>query len=200
MNKSTRLILVLTAIAAIAGVMLAYFDSITKPQIAAHQEAKLNSAIAAVLPGAVTTEAILTKTETLYLGRDAQGKLIGVAFTSQGSGYQDRISLLVGVDPSFSKILALKVTDQKETPGLGTKIEEDPSQRDNPTWFQKQFSNLDLEAKLNLVKHQEPSQPGEVEAISGATISSQAVVTILQTGLKRAQALCRQRKECQNDH
>ena len=74
--------------------------------------------------------------------------------------------------------LGMKVLGHKETPGLGDKIEQPP--------FTDQF--LDARTPLRSVKAT-PAQPGEIQTVTGATISSRTVVTIINNATTRWQPL-----------
>jgi len=77
---------------------------------------------------------------------------------------------------------------QKETPGLGTKIVEDPS-NENPAWFTEQFKNVKVEPEIIYVKNSKPSKDNEIQAITGATISSKSVVNILNTNIGKVKKM-----------
>jgi len=100
-----------------------------------------------------------------YRAFDSSGNLVGYAFFRQQSGSQSTIKLAGGVDASFNEITGMKVMKHSETPGLGAKITTEE--------FRSQFYNLPLK-DLQLSKN-----GGSVDAITGATISSQAVVDAL---------------------
>jgi electron transport complex protein RnfG len=93
----------------------------------------------------------------------------------------------VGVTPDFSGITGAVILEQVETPGLGTKIEHDPS-NSNPGWFMDQFTGLNTQPKITYVKNEQPDADNEIRAITGATISSKAIVNILNENIKKAQA------------
>lgn len=86
------------------------------------------------------------------------GKLLAVAFEGAGKGYGGDVNVLVGFDVSSDALVGICVTTHKETPGLGSRIQE-PA-------FSKQFKGKDP-AKASLKK-----DGGDIDAISGATFSS----------------------------
>ena len=63
-----------------------------------------------------------------------------------------------------------------ETPGLGTKVTE--------TEFKNQFNGLQCETEVDWIKGVAPSEPNEIQAVTGATISSKSVVQIVNDGLQ----------------
>ena len=96
---------------------------------------------------------------------------------------------MVGVDPSFTSITGIKVLGQIETPGLGTKIVVDPSNKTNPFWFPEQFGRVVLFPQIDVVKNSIPQNPNEIQAISGATITSKAVVRIINDNIQQIKEL-----------
>ena len=101
----------------------------------------------------------------------AENKVAGYAFIAEGNGYQGIIKLIIGVDPKFTEIKGMEVLESQETPGLGAEIAGSK--------FRKQFENLPITQKIEYVKNQKPTKPNQIEAITGATISSRTVVNIL---------------------
>lgn len=187
MNTSVKMILVLTIIATLSGGLLSFWDAYTLPKIEEYRQKEVKKAVKEVLPSAENyREDIKTAGPyTFYLGYDGD-ELIGLAFNVKGGGFQDIISLMVGVSPDFSQITGLSVLDQKETPGLGTKIAEDPSRKGDETWFTDQFRGKTPFPEMYYVKNKKAEAETEIEAISGATISSQAVINILNFHIARA--------------
>jgi electron transport complex protein RnfG len=90
------------------------------------------------------------------------GELWAVAFEMVGKGYGGEIGVIVGIDVAAERLLGIGITTHKETPGLGARIRE--------KGFRRGFEGLTLsnEAKVK-------ADGGDVDAISGATISSRGV-------------------------
>lgn len=111
-----------------------------------------------------------------YAGYDAAGKLAGLAAEGAAKGYSDYVRLLFAYDPAAAAITGFSVVSSRETPGIGDKIA-----------VNKEFlANFPLEAKpaadgkglaheVRTVKHGTKANPWEIDAISGATITSRAV-------------------------
>jgi electron transport complex protein RnfG len=95
----------------------------------------------------------------------------------EGNGFQGNIRIMFGVNEELNKVTGLEVLEQVETPGLGTKITEEP--------FIEQFDELVTEPQVDWVKGAPPSNPNEIQTITGATISSKAIVTILNAGIEQ---------------
>lgn len=100
-------------------------------------------------------------------GRSVQ---IGWVVKAKGPGYADNIELLVGLDLKAETITGLAVLAQNETPGLGNAIKA-------PAW-RRQFAGKAAGGRLEAVKGT-PHADCEIEAVSGATISSQSVCDIV---------------------
>jgi len=107
----------------------------------------------------------------LYKALSDVNDCIGWSFQCQGPGFQDKIELVVAVDKAFNNFQGFSVLFSNETPGFGDKIKL-------PEW-QSQFSGAPAE-QLQLVKIGDlESIDSEIVAISGATVSSDAVVKLL---------------------
>ncbi|MBU4446020.1 FMN-binding protein [bacterium] len=192
MTKSYKLISVLTMTAILSGLLLSFLNLHTKPLIEAHQNNVLNSALSSVLPNSVKTEEKIIENQQFYFGYNKQGSVNGIAFLAEGNGFQSKLRILVGMDETLTKIVKIKILEQKETPGLGTKIETDPNSKSDPEWFPNQFDNLNVRQSISYVKNQEADNSnGEIMAITGATISSIAVVDIINATLNKNREIIR---------
>ncbi|MBN2314861.1 MAG: FMN-binding protein [Sedimentisphaerales bacterium] len=99
------------------------------------------------------------------------GERVGWSFNAAGPGFADKIELVVAVDANFEKIAGFDVLSSNETPGFGDQIKYD--------YFRNQFKGAPAEA-LKLVSVGEPTEiDSQIVAISGATVSSEAVVEIV---------------------
>jgi electron transport complex protein RnfG len=188
MKSTAKIIIVLTLITVISGAVLAVLDAYTKPRIDAYKNKIRNEAVSEVLPKNVKIK-IVSKNDQTYYKATKNNEIVGYAFQISGGGYQSELVLMVGVTADFSKIIAAKILSQVETPGLGTKIENDPSNKEHPTWFMDQFKGLKINPAITYVKNAKPSKNTEVQAITGATISSAAIVDILNKQIKAAKAI-----------
>jgi Na+-translocating ferredoxin:NAD+ oxidoreductase subunit G len=130
--------------------------------------AEEQAAFKEVLPSAVKFREVRSaahKEILYYRALDNQDKLIGFIFEASGKGYSGIITTLVGIFPD-GKISAIKVISLNETPGLGMRVTESK--------FTDQFKNQN---SLDLTS---------VEAVTGATISSRAVMNAV---MKKAQEI-----------
>ncbi len=110
----------------------------------------------------------------VYRAIDKGDQLAGWVIKAGGEGFAGRIELLIAVDPTVETILGLAVLEQKESPTVGDKIAK--------PFFQDRFANKKTRPALAVVKG-EASKPNEIRALSGATISAQAVTTIVNAAL-----------------
>lgn len=108
----------------------------------------------------------------VYEARYPDGKLAGWVAKASGQGYSDKIELLVGFDPSVKAITGIFILDQKETPGLGNNII-------TVDWRQ-QFKGLKTSQPIVVTKVGAKA-PNEINAITGATISSRSVAKLINT-------------------
>ncbi len=186
MSKTAKMIIVLTVITGLSGAILASWDNITKPKIEYHKLQALKAAISEVIPAHDHYDDLQVDGATLYLGKlEGQIEPVGIAFKIEGSGFQGNVSIMVGMDPNFKQIIGIKVLEQIETPGLGTKIVEDPSNKENKYWFPEQFSGVIIEPEIVALKNHQPENQNEIQAISGATITSKAVVRIMNDNIQK---------------
>jgi Na+-translocating ferredoxin:NAD+ oxidoreductase subunit G len=185
---------VLVGIALVAGLAIATVHELTRPMVHAKRGDLLGDAALAVLPNAVNYRTYArgsdgslaplrgTDGAELFLGLDASGKAVGVAIAGSGMGYQDTIRLVVGLDPRQGRLLGMRVVASRETPGLGSLIVDDA---DFVSGFSSVVLRFDGEGDLLplRVREQARHEHGEIDAISGATVSVRAVARIINTSL-----------------
>ncbi len=158
MREMFRFGLILGVICITAAGLLAGVNSLTKPRILAQAQVEEESGLKEVLPEADRFEAVKEKEEIIYYkGHNKDGKFIGAVFKAAGKGYSSTIEALVGMLKD-GKITAIKILSQNETPGLGSRIAD--------LSFTNQFKNI--------------NDLSRVQAITGATISSQAVIDLVE--------------------
>ncbi|NLB21225.1 MAG: FMN-binding protein [Clostridium sp.] len=90
---------------------------------------------------------------------------VGYVYKTVVVGYKPDLTVLVGVSLD-GNVVAAKISQSQETPGLGSLVAEDK--------FISQFTNKTTEAPFEVVKAS-ASTDQEIEAVSGATVSSFAV-------------------------
>lgn len=116
-----------------------------------------------------------------YEAFDADGKRMGWVVKASGNGFGGKIELLVGLDADAKTVLGIYVLEQVETPGLGDKIKSDPQ-------WSGQFRGHSATSNLAVVKKNIEDanvDNNEIAAVSGATVSSMAVTTIVNKAVIR---------------
>lgn len=177
MKLVIHMLVTLTIIGVVSGALLSEINSWAAPKIEANRKAETERAIFVVQSDATKYEKVENVDFELYEVFDDDKNSLGYALPYEGNGFQGKIRLIVGLDKELTNILGLEVLEQVETPGLGTKVTETP--------FTDQFINLLLKPQVEWVKGVEPSNPNEIQAITGATISSKAIVNIINNGVKK---------------
>jgi electron transport complex protein RnfG len=190
--SAQRLIGTLGGLGALAGLLIVAAYAATQPAIRANKAAALAAAINEVLAAPdrydtlyVTADSLTRQlpagataetAEVVYLGwRGATP--VGYAIVTSASGFQDNIRLIFGYDAARAQLIGMKVLESKETPGLGDKIYKDLG-------FVAQFTRV--QAPIVGVKEgQGEGRPTELVMITGATISSRAVIKAVNTALER---------------
>ena len=188
-NASTvRLALTLGVAGALSGLVIVVVQAWATPLIEQNRARTLQSAVLEVLPGSKSSKPMvwsggkLTEAsdppppDAVFAGYNADGKLVGYGIRGEGAGFQDTIRLIIGYDASGRKIIGYRVLESKETPGLGDRIFKDKR-------FNEAFSSLHVDPTVVLTKPGEAKKKNEIDAISGATISSKAVLKIVNASL-----------------
>lgn len=113
-----------------------------------------------------------------YEAIKGDGRIAGWCLPISSKGYGGSIQILAGVDTS-GKVTGVKVLEHKETPGLGSKIVE-KSAKESEAPFLKQFKQKKV-SEIVLVKGKTTAN---IEAITGATISSKAITQGVRLGVE----------------
>ncbi len=191
--KSTKLIVTLTSFAAIAAALIVTAFQTTKPRIDRHKAEVIQAAAKEVLGEPATVRSVFlyqgklvdvlpagvdsTGLDRVYLGTDASGTMKGFAITAGEPGFSDVINLIFGYEPATGRIVGMKVLEQKETPGLGDKIEKD-------SLFVHGFAGA-LSPIQGVKRGTAHSGKNQVDMITGATISSRAVINTINHRLEK---------------
>lgn len=112
-----------------------------------------------------------------YAVYGADDKLSGIAAEASSAGYADQVRVLYGYDAAKQAIIGIGVVSMRETPGIGDKILTDEAFLNNFKALDVHLS-ADMQALANAVKtvkHGSKTHPWEIDAISGATVTSKAV-------------------------
>jgi len=117
-------------------------------------------------------------TMQLFISKN-EPREIGFVFT--GIGFWDRISGILVLNADLNEIRSIEILDQKETPGLGARIEEE--------WFKEQFKSIPIDwskpAASRIVFGKTASNGKIINGITGATQTSGALERILNSELER---------------
>lgn len=173
-NSKKNLIITLAAIGIISALLLTFVYEWTTPYIKANQAEAQKQAINEVLPNLEEVEEVEKNGNIFYEGYDLDGRKIGVAFQNSGGGYNGLIEVMIGVDLKNNKIHKISVLEHQETPGLGARITEAD--------FKSNFEDKAF-GDYQVVKTP-PKKDMEVQAIAGATISSDSITKIIEEGLE----------------
>lgn len=173
MKEVIKIISVLTFVCLLCAFSLALVQGSAEEKIKSNAAQRIKEAITNLAPNSQVIEELFFEQDTVYELKNERNTLIGYAFSAQGQGYQGQIKILAVVNPSLSRLEGIEVVDSLETPGLGAKIQDEP--------FSSQFKGLNLGESIESVKDAatEAHSNSQIEAITGATVSSRAVVNIL---------------------
>ncbi len=183
-SSSFRLVSTLSIAGALAGLIIVLVFQWAEPLIEAERARVLAEAVTEVLGGADRYVTVFmdddgvykaepeadttTLDERIYVGWDQDDNPVGVAVVGAKAGFQDVIRVMFGYDPDTGELLGMKVLESKETPGLGDKIEKDST-------FVNQFVRVATLIR-GVKKGRERGEDDEVIMITGATISSKAII------------------------
>lgn len=194
-----RMVRVLGTVSLLCGLFIAAAHLTTQNRIRRNQETIMRESVAQLLPGirkqivyGILPSGDLTilsgvegSGPRLFAGYDGSGNFLGVVIEASGRGYADVISAMYAYSPRRQAITGFKVVDMKETPGLGDRIGSDKD-------FARNFDSLDVASSpggtlvhpVTVVKHGTKKNPWEIDALSGATISSRAVGRMLDQSIR----------------
>lgn len=199
-----RIYAVVVGVGVTCGSLILVVHEATSRRIEDHRDAYRTRAALDVLPGAEAVSEWRPEAErrrddasgavdSVLAGYDAEGTLVGVAIEATGRGYQDTIRLIYGYSPRERAILGFRILESRETPGLGDRVETDPA-------FVEQFRGLPvhpatdgsgLEHPIALVtagRKRDPGEsrkPGQIDGVTGATVTSRAVTEAIDTSIRR---------------
>lgn len=178
------MMLILLVIGGLSAVFLSLTANYTYPIIEENRRIALQKAILEVLPDADRYE-VISESDKIYRGVTENGGLVGYAFVGQGGGYQGIIKIMIGISPDWQTLQGISILENVETPGLGAKI--------TSSEFGKQFEGLTVDPQIEYVQNKPPQKPNQIQAITGATISSRAVVNILNNAIYRVRKQIQQK-------
>jgi electron transport complex protein RnfG len=176
MKEIVRLVGVLTLISAVAGVLLAYTAKVTRAPIEQARRQEMLDALAQVLPPFDNQPDTCLKAESdggadwlFYVARKGS-RFAGTAFvTTSTKGYAGPITIMAGLNADDT-VRKIRILSHQETPGLGAKITHE--------LFVAQFDGKSIPNTRWAVR----KDGGEIDGITGATISSRAVADAIRRG------------------
>lgn len=183
MKKILKLAFILFLVSAIVAGVLGVVNEITKDRIAEIAAEKTAKAYAEVLSAAEYGEDNLyagddTRIQNVCAAVDENGEQFGYVVETVVTGSQGSITIIVGVDMDL-KCTGISITESSETSGLGAVASSSSEKGQN---FRAQFVGQD--GGLGLVKN-----GGDIEAITGATITSNAVVSAVGAAIAACESL-----------
>jgi electron transport complex protein RnfG len=190
-TPSGKMIATMVLVSSICGVLIVGAFEGTQDAIAENKRITLERAVFKVLPGAASVKEYVATPAGIqqlsgampeggvkfYVAYDQAGALKGIAAEAAGKGYADTVRVLYGYDPQRQAIIGIGVVSMRETPGIGDKIITDQA-------FLKNFEALDVRVNaemtalanaVKVVKHGTKTDPWQIDAIAGATVTSKAV-------------------------
>lgn len=175
MKTFARYGFILGVICILAGGLLAGVNALTKDRILAQAKEQERRTLLEVLPGAARFDPVTSSNEEViyYKAYNTDEQLMGVAFKASGRGYSNIIDVMVGMNLQ-RVISSIKVMNHNETPGVGTRILDSS--------FTSRFANKDAAAV------------SQVQAITGATVSSKAVINAVEKKTAEIQTLMKDGK------
>lgn len=175
-----NMLLSLTIIALVASLALALVNNVTKGPIEKVNQEKIANAVAKVLPAYDSYSVDTVSVETpkgeaqmvRYTAVNAAGELVGKAIESfDDNGFGGRLSAMVGFDAE-GNISGYEVLASAETPGLGAKADQ---------WFQKGGKGDVIGKNPSTDNLTVKKDGGQVDAITGSTITSRAFCRLVAT-------------------
>lgn len=207
---SLKMLKAMVGIGIVCACLIALTFELTLPRIENLKAEALNKAISIVIPGMATKKIFGVDINNnlvevndkgksphwLYAGYDENGKLTGLAVEASGIGFGGVLRILYGYDPEKQAITGFHVLESKETPGLGDKIEKSPDFLENFRALDVSLNedNVTLKHKITAVKNGTKKNPWEIDGITGATISSRAIGTILADSTRQMMPLINRHK------
>ncbi len=183
------------------GLLIAVTNAALSPRIRQNEINKRNRLVSALLPDAKDFVLLDEQIEIqsfqgkknieIYRAVSEADECVGWSFEAAGSGFADKIRLVVALDKNFEKIAGFDVLSSNETPGFGDQIKYD--------YYRDQFKGAPA-GELKLVTIGERDKiDSEIVVISGATISSEAVVEILNNSITQVKEQMRKKGIIGND-
>lgn len=182
LNEGVAPVIILCVICLLSTALLAFTNELTMEKREANKAAAIMASKKGIFPEAAQFEDLQIPANLIEIfsmanvAKNEAGEVLGYLVQTSAKGYGGKVNALVGFDKDY-KVKGIDFPDQQETAGLGAKIAE-PA-------FQSQFPGKSMAESFSLGD----GSGNTVDAISGATISSTAVVNALNLSVENLQAL-----------
>jgi len=188
---SFRPIIFMIVITALYTGALATVNEVTKDRVSSNREVKKQSALLYVLDIPTNNKSpleinelfnshikIIEKNDDIYYQGYIGDDLVANVYPIYGNALWGNLEGLIALTPDLTGILGVEFLSHNETPGLGARIDE--------TWYKEQFRGIPIsqETSANYLSYKSTTQKS-IEAISGATSTSNAVLRILNENIER---------------
>ena len=170
--------IILFIITAVCALLLAYANKITAPLIEKNNIAKTEESMKSVFPDADEFEKSESEAEgvdEIYFAK-ISGEQVGACVVSEANGYGGAVKVVTGIDKKLL-VTGVEILSHSETPGLGANAEKSE--------FREQF----VGKTANIVASKGDAKDNEINAMSGATITSKAVTKAVNIAIDAAKEL-----------
>ena len=180
-KETIKISIILFLITAISAALLAFVNQKTAPMIEQNEQKKISDALKLVMSDATDfekselpdtadkiTENYGTDIIEFYIAKDSDGNDVGICAITETKGYSSGLRCAVGVDKN-GEVTGVEIISHNETPGLGANAEKEE--------FRSQYAGKKDE--ISVVKNN--ASDNEINAISGATLTSRGVTSNVNT-------------------
>ena len=182
--------LLITA-AFLCGLLLALTNAALKPRIQRNEIGEMYDKMKSLMPQAEKFEKVIPQAEIagnetdVYEALGTSNQVLGFSFVGTGYGFADQIKLVIAVNADASMLLGFDVLFSNETPNFGSRMTED--------WFRQQFVDAPT-GTLELIKTgKADKEKDQILALSGATVTSEAVVRIFNNHISELKKLLKEK-------
>jgi electron transport complex protein RnfG len=179
MREMIKLFVVVTLFSALSGGLLATVKNSTQEKIEYQQLKFVKGPTIKNIMAGCSNDPLIDRfkimdgeKERIFFLGVFKGKPNAVALESFGKGFGGDIGVIIGVNLDTDKIIGMGVTTHSETPGLGSRTKTDPS-------FSFQFKGISISDPFGVKQ-----DGGQIDAVSGATISSQGVCAAMNASVE----------------
>lgn len=205
-TPSWKLLVTLGLAGATSGLVLVLAYTWTLPRVQAHEASEIRAAIEDVLQSPARSDTLYldsgaltatrparadeaeSKVERVFRGYDAGGRPLGYAIEAKGPGFSETITLMVGYDVNRHQLLGMKILESKETPGIADGVLR-PA-------FTAQFRGASAPV-VGVKQSPVAAARGTVVMVTGATISSRAIIIAINASVARWEPLLSQYETAQ---